>query len=159
VIPQSVQLIDGSTCAGVVLDDFSIEPGNTILHVPDRFLIRIADPKLVHSLSDSANVTIPREIEILERSYLSESRALLSISFEEDSHITRIESYVFSGSSFESLMLTRSVQFINGSAFDCVTLYSRVIEHGNPYCRVEGSFLIYIQHHKLIGHFFKVTEC
>jgi hypothetical protein len=67
--------------------------------------------------------------------------------------LTRIESYAFSSSSLQSILIPRKVQFIDGSAFIGVRLSSISIESGNEYFVVENEFLIDIVDHRLIRNF------
>jgi hypothetical protein len=67
--------------------------------------------------------------------------------------LTRIESFAFSSSSLQSILIPRNVQFIDGSAFIGVTLSSISIESGNEIFVIEKGFLIDVFHHKLIRNF------
>jgi hypothetical protein len=56
--------------------------------------------------------------------------------------LTRIESGAFSKSSLQSIVIPRSVQFIDGSAFIDVTLASISTESGNDIVVIEKEILI-----------------
>jgi predicted metal-binding protein len=113
---------------------------------------------LIRNLSKSSEVEIARNIEILGSECFSHCRSLSSITFESNSLLTRIESHAFSYSSLESIVIPRNVQFIDGSAFRCVTLSSISIESGNEMFVIEKDFLIDILHHKLIRNLSKSSE-
>jgi hypothetical protein len=92
VIPRGVRFIDGSAFENVDFLSISIENGNERFVIRDDFLIDIVDHKLIRNLSSSPSVTIPRDIEILGSGCFSSCESLLSISFESNSRLTRIES-------------------------------------------------------------------
>jgi hypothetical protein len=92
-------------------------------------------------------------VEILGSKCFSFCQSLSSITFESNSHLTRIESETFSDSSLQSILIPRNVQFIDGSAFISVTLSSISIESRNNIFVIENDFLIDILHHQLIRSF------
>jgi hypothetical protein len=92
-------------------------------------------------------------VEILGPKCFSRCVSLSSVTFESNSHLTRIESTAFAYSSLQSILIPRNVQFIDGSAFLDVTLSSISIESGNKIFVVEQDFLIDVLHHKLIRNF------
>jgi hypothetical protein len=75
-----------------------------------------------------------------------------SISFKSLSNLTRIESRAFSRLSFQSIIIPRNVEFIDGPTFIGVTLSSISIESGNDIFVIEKDFLIDV-HQKLIRNF------
>jgi hypothetical protein len=72
--------------------------------------------------------------------------------------LARIESGAFSHSLLQSIVIPRSVQFIDGSAFIDVPLSSISIESGNEIFVIENGFLIDILDHKLIQNFSESSE-
>jgi hypothetical protein len=57
-----------------------------------------------------SQVWIPRDFKIFQRNLLSKFESLSSISFESNSHLTRIESEAFSSSSLQSILIPRNVE-------------------------------------------------
>jgi hypothetical protein len=70
----------------------STENGNERFVIRESWLIDIVDHKLIHSLLTSSSVIIPRDIEILDSLWWFSHDPRLSISFESNSRLTRIES-------------------------------------------------------------------
>jgi hypothetical protein len=142
----------------VTLSSISIESGNDIFVIENDILIDIFHHKLIRNFSKSSEIEIGRNIEILGSGCFSFHKSLSSITFKSNSHLTRIESFAFSGSSLQSIVIPRKVQFIDGSAFLNVTLSSISIESGNEYFVIEHEFLIDVLHHKLIRHLWESSE-
>jgi hypothetical protein len=67
--------------------------------------------------------------------------------------LTRIESFAFSYSLLQSLMIPLNVQFIKSSAFCDVNVSSITIENGNNTFAIETDLLIDIICHKLVHNF------
>jgi hypothetical protein len=67
--------------------------------------------------------------------------------------LTRIESKAFSLSSVQSIILPRSVRFIDGFAFVATTITSISVETGNTIFEMVNEYLIDIVSHKLIRNF------
>jgi hypothetical protein len=95
VIPRGVRLIDGSAFHNVKLSSISIENGNERFVIRANLLIDIVDHKLIRNLSRSSSVRIPCDLEILGSGCFSSCKSLLSVSFESNSRLRRIESKVF----------------------------------------------------------------
>jgi hypothetical protein len=95
VIPRNVQFIDGSAFPNLPLSFISMEPGNEHFVIENDFLIDIINYKLIHYLSDSPYVHIGSDIEILGSSCFSFCHQVLSLTFESNSRLTRIESKAF----------------------------------------------------------------
>jgi predicted metal-binding protein len=150
VIPRNVQFIAGSAFRGATLSSISIESGNDIFVIENDFLIDVLHHKLIRAFSESSEIEIPKNVEILGSNCWSWCRSLLSITFESNSRLTRIEFEAFSASSIQSIVIPRNVQFIDGSAFDTLPSPSISIELGNDIFVVENEFLIDVLHHKLI---------
>jgi hypothetical protein len=153
LVPRSVQFIDGSAFKQTELSSISIENGNEIFSIEHDFLIDILHHKLIHNFSNSSHLTICSDIEILGSTSFSKNESLSLISFESPSRLIRIESNAFSYSSIESIIIPRSVQFIDSSAFTPTKLSSISIENGNEIFSIERGFLIDILHHKSIYNF------
>jgi hypothetical protein len=107
------------------------------------------------SLSSISFEQIRRNIEILGSNCFSYYKLISSITFESNSRLTRIELFAFSGSSLQSIVIPRNVEFIDGSAFVGVTSSSISIESENEIFVIEKDFLIDIRHHTLIRNFSK----
>jgi hypothetical protein len=155
VIPQSVEFIAGSAFADVKLSSLLIEAGNERFVVKQDFLIDIVDHKLILDFSESPDVRIPYDIEIIGQSSFSSCKFLSSITFESPSRLRRIESLAFSHSSLQSMVIPQSIEFIAGSAFSNVNISSLLIERGNERFVLDQDFLIDIIDHKLIRNFSK----
>jgi hypothetical protein len=113
VIPRGVRFIDGGAFRGVTVSSISIENGNERFVIREGLLIDIVDHKLIRNFSKSSSVIIPCDIEILGSECFCWCQSLLSVSFEPDSRLTRIESHAFSYSSLQSIMIPRTAQFID----------------------------------------------
>jgi hypothetical protein len=66
---------------------------------------------------------IPRNVEILGSGCFSNCELLSSITFESNSHLTRIESEAFDGSSLQSILIPSTILFI---ASDAVHMASEI---------------------------------
>jgi hypothetical protein len=135
------------------LSSISIESGNERFVIENDFIVDVIDHKLIRISSNSSNVEIPFDIEILGSSCFSNCQSLSSISFESISRLTRIESSAFSSSSLRSILIPHSVRFLDGSAFDGVRLCSCSIKSENQQFVVYKDFLIDIVNHILIHNF------
>jgi hypothetical protein len=125
VIPRNVQFIDGSAFVNVTLSSISIESGNGIILIEKDFLILVLNHKLIRNFSELSTIEIGRNIKMLGSFCFSYCKSLSSITFESNSCLTRIESEMFHDSSpFESIIIPRSVQFIDHSAFIGMSLSS-----------------------------------
>jgi predicted metal-binding protein len=96
VIPSKIQFIDGSAFIDVNLSFISIESGNEYFAVENNLLIDIIHHTLIRNFSESSDIEIGSDIEILGSSCFSDCHSLSSISFESNSRLIRIESYAFS---------------------------------------------------------------
>jgi hypothetical protein len=101
---------------------------------------------------------IPCSVAILGPSCFQSCKSLSLISFESPSHLRQIESFAFSSSSLQSIVIPHSVQFIDGSAFCDVELSSCDIESANDRFVIENESLIDILDHKLIRNFSKSSD-
>jgi cytochrome c556 len=156
LIPRNVQFIDGSAFASVRLSSIWIESGNANFVIENDFLIDVIHHSLIRNFSISSNVEIPSDIEILGSSCsscFSSCQSHFSISFESNSQLRRIESFAFSSSALQSIMIPRNVQFIDGSALISVELSSISIESENAYLVIENDLLINVIHHTLVRNF------
>jgi hypothetical protein len=149
IIPRNVQFIDGSAFICVTLSSISIESGNNIFVIENDILIDVLHHKLIRNFSKSSATEIARTIEVLGSNCFSYCKSLSSITFESNSHLTRIELEAFYDSSLQSTVIPRNVQFIDGYAFSDVILSSFSIESGNDIFVVEKDFLIDVLDHKL----------
>jgi hypothetical protein len=92
VIPRNVQFIDDSAFIGVPISSISIESGHGIFVIENEFLINTVHHTLIRNFSNSSHVEIPSDIEILGSKCFAYHKSLLSISFESNSQLIRIES-------------------------------------------------------------------
>jgi hypothetical protein len=148
-----VQFINGSAFEGTKLNSISVEEGNDIFHVEHEFLIDIVHHTLIRTFSDSSHIEIPRTIEILGSFCFASCQSVSSISFESGSQLKRIEAFAFLSSSLQSIVIPRSVQFIDDSAFEETKLNLISTEAGNDIFHVEHEFLIDIEHDELVRVF------
>jgi tRNA A-37 threonylcarbamoyl transferase component Bud32 len=118
IISQNVQFIDGSAFIGVNLSSISIESGNKIFVIEKGFLIDIVHHKLIRNFSTSSGIEIAEHIEIVGSKCFSSCKSLLSITFESNSHLTRIESEAFSFSFLQSILIPSTILFIASDAVD-----------------------------------------
>jgi hypothetical protein len=139
VIPQNVQSIDGSAFLGVTLSSISIESGNDIFVLEKDFLIDILHHKLIRNFSKSSAIEIGRNIEMLGSYCFSNCNSLSSITFELNSHLTRIESEAFSGSSLQSILIPSNVEILGSKCFShCQSLSSITFESNSHLTRIES---------------------
>jgi hypothetical protein len=96
VIPRNVQFIEGSAFIIAAISSISIESENEICVIENEFLMDIVHHKLIRNLSRSSNLEMVSDIEIVGSSCFSYCESLLSISFESNSRLIRIESFAFS---------------------------------------------------------------
>jgi hypothetical protein len=129
VIPRKVEFIDGSSFCNVKIQSMKIEEGNAFFAVVDGFLIDRVNHKLIRNISESRDIVIWRDIEILCSSCFSFCKSLSSITFESDSRLTRIESNAFSRSSLSSIVIPRNVEILCSECFSfCESLSSITFE-------------------------------
>jgi hypothetical protein len=114
VIPRNVQFMNGSAFTDVTLSSISIESGNEFFFIESGLLIDAFHHKLIQNFSESSSIEIGMNVEILGSHCFSYCKSLSSITFESNSHLTRIESFVFSWSSPQSIVIPRNIQFIDG---------------------------------------------
>jgi hypothetical protein len=76
---------------------------------------------LVFSFSSLQSILIPSDVEILGSGCFSYCYLLSSITFESNSHLTRIESEAFYECSLESILIPSTISFITSNAVDLVS--------------------------------------
>jgi uncharacterized protein YuzB (UPF0349 family) len=144
VIPRNVQFIDGFASIGVTLSSISIESGNEIFVIENDFMIDVLHHKLIRNFSRSSNLEIVSDLEILGLSCFSYCTSLSSISFESNSGLIRIESFAFSGSSLESIVIPSTVQIFGSSCFySCESLSSITFESNSHLTWIESEVFSY----------------
>jgi hypothetical protein len=86
---------------------------------------------------------IPGSVEILGSSCFYNCLSLSSITFESNSHLTRIESGAFLQSKLQSILIPSSVEILGSSCFyNCLSLSSITFESNSQLTRIEsGAFL------------------
>jgi hypothetical protein len=142
----------------VILSSISIESGNEIFVIENDFLIDVVHHKLIRNFSTSSSIEIGRNIEILGSNCFSSCESLSSIRFESNSRLTGIESFAFSSSSLQLIVIPRNVQFIDCSAVIPVILSSMSIESGNEIFVLEKDFLINVLLQELIRNVLKPSS-
>jgi hypothetical protein len=153
MIPRNVRFIDGSAFCNVTISSLLIESGNETFIIKQNFLIDNVRHILIHNFSTSSHLEIPYDIEILGSSCFSTCESFSSISFESNSRLTRIESEAFSNSGLQSIVIPRSVRFIDGSAFCGVESSFCLHQTESEQFVFQNSFLIDVVHHTLIRNF------
>jgi hypothetical protein len=96
----------------VTLSSTSIESGNEIFVIENDFLIDVFHHKLIRNFSKSSGIEIGMTIEIVGSRCFFFCELLSSITFESNSHLTRIESEACSWSSLQSIVIPSTVQIL-----------------------------------------------
>jgi hypothetical protein len=144
VIPRNVRFIDATAFRCVILSSVSIESGNDIFVVENGLLINIFQHNLIRNLCGSSEIEIPNNIQILGSNCFSYCKSLSSITFESNSHLTRIESEAFYKSSLQSIMIPNNVEILGSSCFSNCKSGSVVIVESNPQlARIESKALVH----------------
>jgi hypothetical protein len=99
--------------------------------IEKSFRIDFVEHQLIRAFSSSLHINSSGHVEILELSCCSYSRSLSSISFESDSHLTRIGSHALAGLTFSVIVLSTTL-FIASDAVSNPYQISLVDHH---YCR------------------------
>jgi hypothetical protein len=106
---------------------------------PIGFLIDVLHHKLIQNFSKSSGIEIARTIQIFCSNCFSWCESLSSITFESNSHLTRIESEAFSSSSLESILIPRNVEILGSTCFyNCKSLSSIIFEPNSCLTRIES---------------------
>jgi hypothetical protein len=87
------------------------------------------------------SIVIPSSVVVLGEQSFSQCKSLESVRFENGSRLERIERSAFSWSGLQSVVIPPSVTFIDGSAFDDVSLKAVSISPDNKRFRLRGCFL------------------
>jgi hypothetical protein len=123
----------------VTLSSLSLESGNEIFVIENDFLIDILDHKLIRNYSKSSEIEIGRNVEILGSNCFSYCHSLSSITFESNSHLTRIESEAFSISSLQSIVIPSSVEILGSKCFSSsYSLSTITFESNSRLTRIES---------------------
>jgi hypothetical protein len=139
VIPQNVRFIDGSAFLALTLSSISIESGNEMFVIENGILIDVLHHTLIRNFSESSEIEIGRNIEILGSNCFSYCKSLSLITFESNSHLTRIESGAFSSSSLQSILIPRNVEILGSKCFlFCNSLSSITFESNSHLTRIES---------------------
>jgi hypothetical protein len=96
---------------------------------------------------------IPRSVEVLGPFSFAWCQSLSCISFELDWKMTKIKAEAFRESGLESLMIPRSLRFINKYSFSYVKLSLYLIRDGNDRFVFQQDFLMDVIDQKLIRNF------
>jgi uncharacterized protein YajQ (UPF0234 family) len=142
VIPRNVEFIDGSAFDNTTLSSISIELGNEIFVIENDFLIDVLNHKLIRNFSNSSTIEVGNHIEIVGAHCFAFCKSLSSISFESNSHLSRIKSFAFSFSSLQSILIPRNVEILGSNCFFCCkSLSSITFESNSHLTRIEsGAF-------------------
>jgi hypothetical protein len=85
-------------------------------------------PEISH-FQKSSKIEIPNNVAICGSNCFSSCKSLSSITFESNSHLTRIESCAFYGSLLQSILIPNNVQILGSNCFSsCKSLSSITFE-------------------------------
>jgi hypothetical protein len=120
VIPRNGQFVDSSAFIGMTLSSIAVESENDIFVIENDFLINVLHKKMIRNFSKSSEIEIGMNIEILRSSCFSFCRSHSSVTFESNSCLTRIESFAFSFSSLQSILIPSNVELLGSKCFQNV---------------------------------------
>jgi hypothetical protein len=128
----------------VKVSSISIESGNEIFVIENGFLIAVLEHKLIRNFLVSSEIEIGMNIEILGTRCFSSCKSLSSITFESHSRLTRIESFAFSFSSLQSILIPSNVEILGSRCFlYCLSLSSITFESNSRLTRIESEAFSY----------------
>jgi hypothetical protein len=153
VLPRTVDCIPGKAFWRDEKITLSFEAENEPFAMDNDFLVDVLRHKLVFAFSDLTTIHVPSSIEIIGASCFSDCLTLRWLILEMDSKLKRIESKAFVRSSLNSIWIPRTVEFIDGSAFEAVPLHSITVDPGNAIFSMVDDFLIDIVHRTIIRNF------
>jgi len=129
VIPRNVSIIGPS--ALVHTTSVSVEQGNEYFKCHANLLIR-CHTEIVRAYGSPTSVVIPKEIEVIGPSSFEYCQSLALISFEEPSALRRIELRAFQYAKFPSIVIPRTVEFLEGGAFSYAQIPEIQFQEGIP---------------------------
>jgi hypothetical protein len=90
------------------------------------------------------SAVIPKQVETLGSSCFEGCQSLLSVGFETDSQLQRIEVKAFSSSSLKSILIPRNVEILGSSCFSyCKSLSSILFESNSRLRRIESEAFLF----------------
>jgi hypothetical protein len=98
-------------------------------------------------------IRIPLSVCVLGERSLSQCWSLVSLEFQNESILDRIEGSAFTASRFHSIILPSSVTFVDGSAFVGLENATISISHGRSRFRIRETFLELISERSIIRYF------
>jgi hypothetical protein len=136
-IPGGIYSISGSAFRAPNLELISFCPSSTSFRADGGLVRDISGRELIRYFGRLPDCPIARSVEVTCESCFSDCGWLLSITFECDSRLSRIERDGFSRSGLRSIHLPASVEVICESCFDdCESLVSITID---PRSKLEES--------------------
>jgi predicted metal-binding protein len=103
------------------------------------FILDVVHHKLIRNLSKSSKVEIPSNVEILGSNCFLKCNSLSSITFESNSHLTWIESAVFSYSSLQLILIPNNFEIRGSSCCSrCASPSSITFESNSHLRRIES---------------------
>jgi hypothetical protein len=117
VIPRSVTFVNGSAFSNLKGFSLSLESETSAFSVDRDFLFNLSKSALICYFGSKSSIVIPQRVEIIGSMCFHRHGSILSISFESNSRLKRIESKAFAGTGIHSIMLPSQVSLITGDAF------------------------------------------
>jgi hypothetical protein len=136
----------------------AVMEGNNLFCVVGDCLLDSSKTILIRYLGGGSSLIVPASVEVLGPSCFSYCRPLLSIRFEKNPRLKRIEPNAYSYSSVNHVTIPKTVISIDGSAFSNVTGLSIAVEHGNQAFDVEANCLVDISKKIILRYFGQVSS-
>jgi hypothetical protein len=142
-IPQHVSFIDGSAFATVKNILISVESENRSFKVHNNMIWNYDETQLIRYFGSEASIIIPKSVEVICSKCFYDVKSILSISFERDSQLKRLESGAFHRSSLTAFAVPRNVKEIGPKCFSsCEQLSSFSFEYSCLLKRLEASLFL-----------------
>jgi hypothetical protein len=104
-IPRNVDFINGPAFTNSRCTYIAVDPNNLRYSIDQDFLIDRIDMALIRYFGSSSRVYIWNEIQILGESCFCYCKELVSITFADETRLTRIEKSCFSNCSLKSIVI------------------------------------------------------
>jgi hypothetical protein len=137
--------------------EIRIAEGNNHFRVSGDFLVSTDDNSVVRYFGDEAELEVGGEIESLSSKSFSRSTVRI-LTFANDSHLRRIESFAFVRSSLRVICIPSSVDWIDGSSFAGCDICEIRVAEGNRHFRVSAASLTNYDGTSIIRYFGRAAE-
>jgi hypothetical protein len=132
ILPGGIRHLSGSAFVGTRLEKLSFSPLSMKFTVSDSIVEDISVRSLIRYLGEGARFQIESSIEGICEGCFMWCKSVLSVVFEENSQLSRLENRAFSRSGLTSIHLPASVTVIGGFCFCCCrSLVSITFESGS----------------------------